>query len=548
MKKLFAFVVMLVVLVNSYSQQIPKKYVLCEFATGTWCPYCPGAAMGAHDLVTNGHQVAIIKYHGGDPFSIPDGNTRLSYYSSYVEGYPTAIFNGLSSVVGGDHNNSMYNYYIPEYNSAISQTTSFYCNIDTIYSNNDIDFTAKITVKKVANYTGTDIRIYLALTESDIDYSWQGQTKLHYLLRKMLPNGNGTTLDFSVNDSLTFDYNFTVDNSWVLSNLELIAFVQDYSTKEVLQTDKKTNLDLPTSQNDVMLMRIDNPTSSMVFCNNVISPIFTVKNKGTQTLSYFDVYLTINDSIYNTITINDNIASLQSKQITIDQFEFNILQNNTITVLVNNPNGQEDNTMYNNSQSLTFYESKHSTNKVFLDMYTGKWGYQISYSLYNSQNTMVDTSGLLVAYTNHKDTFDLDLNQCYTFKLIDKMNIGFHSSDAYCLLYDKFTDTLFYVAGSFGKIVEFIFKPTQQSPAKFDEKYTKIEVYPNPSSDFVNIQLPNSNKYTISLYSTNGQIVYQFEAKNIEQFKLDISELAKGVYLLNIKDNSSMFSKKIIKL
>lgn len=548
MKKLFAFVVLLVCFVFSYSQQIPKKYVLCEFATGTWCTYCPGAAMGAHDLVKNGNKVAIIKYHSSDPFSVSEGNTRMSYYSSYIEGVPTAIFNGTSYLVDGDHNNSLYNDYLPYYNSGISQMTSFYCNIDTIFSNNDIDFTVKVTVKKVNSYTGTNLKLFLALTESDINYSWQGQTKLHFLLRKMLPNGSGVSLDFTQSDSLTFEYNFSVNTSWSLKNCELVAFIQDYSSKEILQTDKKTNLDLTLTQNDVMLMSIDYPTNNLVVCNNVITPIITVKNKGSQNLTSFDVKININGELFNTLTINDNIAPLETKQIILDPIEFNLIAQNNISIVVDNPNGQEDIIIDNNSKTISFLESKYSTNKLFLKMNTGKWGFEISYSLFNNQNVMVDTSGVLSSYQIKLDTFDINLNECYLFKIWDRMSNGFNSTDGYCLLYDKLTDTLFYISGNFGKKSEFKFKPTQESPVSFEEVFDRINIFPNPTTEFINIQLPNTNKYTISLISSNGKTIYRFEVKNLNEVKLNISELSKGIYFLDIKDNKTYHSEKIIKL
>lgn len=54
----------------------------------------------------------------------------------------------------------------------------------------------------------------------------------------MYPSGNGTNLDFSQSDSLSFTFNINVDAGIVVSNCELIAFVQHQPTKEVIQTIK----------------------------------------------------------------------------------------------------------------------------------------------------------------------------------------------------------------------------------------------------------------------------------------------------------------------
>ena len=75
--------------VLTYSQQVPRNYVLVEIATGTWCGYCPGAALGADDLIENGHAVAIIENHYNDAFETTDSYERcVSYYGT--TGYPNS--------------------------------------------------------------------------------------------------------------------------------------------------------------------------------------------------------------------------------------------------------------------------------------------------------------------------------------------------------------------------------------------------------------------------------------------------------------------------
>jgi hypothetical protein len=58
MKKVYLVFVLVFASYLMYSQQVPRNYVLVEIATGTWCGYCPGAALGADDLIEN-HGPAI---------------------------------------------------------------------------------------------------------------------------------------------------------------------------------------------------------------------------------------------------------------------------------------------------------------------------------------------------------------------------------------------------------------------------------------------------------------------------------------------------------
>ena len=117
MKKVLLTIMIIAFTAGLFAQQVDRERVIVEIATGTWCGYCPGAAMGADDLVANGHDVAIIEYHNGDAYANTASNARNSYYA--VSGYPTAHFDGVLDVVGGSATSSMYGSYLPLYNQRI---------------------------------------------------------------------------------------------------------------------------------------------------------------------------------------------------------------------------------------------------------------------------------------------------------------------------------------------------------------------------------------------------------------------------------------------
>ncbi len=100
-----------------------RNMVILEIGTGTWCQFCPGASMGAHDLLANGKQVGVIKNHNGDTFTNSYSNARNSYYG--IAGYPTAIFDGVVPVVGGSNTVSMYPTYLPIYDARKVKNSAF---------------------------------------------------------------------------------------------------------------------------------------------------------------------------------------------------------------------------------------------------------------------------------------------------------------------------------------------------------------------------------------------------------------------------------------
>ena len=130
MKKTLLTLVALFAFALAFSQAVQRNQVVMEIGTGTGCPYCPGAAMGAHDLLNNGCQVAVIEYHSynsGDPFNNPAAAARTSYYG--ITGYPTAYFDGTLNYVGGSNTASMYAYYLPLYNQRYAVLSPLPINI-----------------------------------------------------------------------------------------------------------------------------------------------------------------------------------------------------------------------------------------------------------------------------------------------------------------------------------------------------------------------------------------------------------------------------------
>jgi PKD repeat protein len=243
MKKIYFSILLCLISFGVISQQVARQKVIVEIGTGTWCQYCPGAAMGADDLVENGCQVGNIEYHNGDPYTNDASNYRNSYYS--VSGYPTAHFDGVLEFVGGSHTESMYPNYLPLYQQRYAIPSDF--TIDIYGEHTGSVYDIQLVVNKV-NGTWSDLTVQLVLTESEIVFSWQGQDHLNFVERLMAPDHFGTTVDFSSQSTATINLQFTMDASWVAANCELVAFVQNESTKEILQGNMVTIPNLQAMQ------------------------------------------------------------------------------------------------------------------------------------------------------------------------------------------------------------------------------------------------------------------------------------------------------------
>lgn len=72
----------------------------------------------------------------------------------------------------------------------------------------------------------------------------------------------------------------------------------------------------------------------------------------------------------------------------------------------------------------------------------------------------------------------------------------------------------------------------------------QLQIYPNPATDFIYLDLPEDERLEYQLFDLTGLLI---RSGVISNRKIDISELPSGGYVLQIKSKNGVVSKKIIK-
>jgi hypothetical protein len=274
---------------NTYTTM--RDMVLLEIGTGTWCQYCPGAAMGAEDLIDNGFNVAVVEYHQGntDPYQNQPGLDRLIYYG--INNFPTAVFDGVQSVSGGSNNQSMFSNYVPIVTASQPINSAF--TIEMRGENYGNNYNLLVSVNKMAPFRYDDMTLHVVLTQSHIQYNWQGQTHLEWVERLMIPSSSGSQVNLSGSDTQDFNLSFSKDASWPVQDCELVAFIQNGDNREILQATKVLLTDLTpigVDDNEATL-----PTQTMLEANypNPFNPRtsinFSLATPGTVKLEVFNI-------------------------------------------------------------------------------------------------------------------------------------------------------------------------------------------------------------------------------------------------------------------
>ena len=76
-------------------------------------------------------------------------------------------------------------------------------------------------------------------------------------------------------------------------------------------------------------------------------------------------------------------------------------------------------------------------------------------------------------------------------------------------------------------------------------------IYPNPTHDRVNIEMPGaeSGKYAVSLYSIDGKLInaLSIQKQKEQPLQLDLSLTEKGIYIIIVSKDKSVWSSKVIR-
>lgn len=225
-------IILLLTVVNLWASQ---RVVVAEDFTGTWCPWCPSAARGLDQLhEETGDSLIVLAYHAGDPYSTAELDSRIAYYGDLVPGYPTVIFGGVDTIVGGN-TTTMYEYYRPLFDGHKAVSSPLEINLGLL--NHDLLMRTGAMEVKVKN-TGASPdsgTLHFIVYERNIPEVWQGGlTEVDFVARDMIPDQNGEVFSLAAGESLVTTRDFTIAPDWSFGNCQFVALVQR-SNREIVQ-------------------------------------------------------------------------------------------------------------------------------------------------------------------------------------------------------------------------------------------------------------------------------------------------------------------------
>ncbi|MEO1995396.1 MAG: hypothetical protein ABGZ17_08985 [Planctomycetaceae bacterium] len=255
-----------------------NQVALCELFTGAMCPPCVAADIATGGLETNfaRSDVIVVRYHqhipGPDPLVNADAEARFDYYVGDGQAStPALCLNGQRVQVGGflEHARNVYQGLCGVLEPVLKRATDIKIAAEAVGQAGQLHLTVQVSGRK--SYADT-LRLRLLLTEDGIHFQARNGIRVHDMLVRSMPAGvmgvgvkagklgfEGD-LDLAVLKQELTDYLNAFEKGREykfeqkpldLKRLRLVAFVQDDSTRAVLQAtvvEVTGSLDIPTAK------------------------------------------------------------------------------------------------------------------------------------------------------------------------------------------------------------------------------------------------------------------------------------------------------------
>ena len=318
--------------------QSADRISLVELFSSSTCPPCAGWNTNVYtpffdDKDANDEsisQLSVVKNQvpipsAGDPSQCADSDVRRQYYG--ISSAPSSVINGfawdpfsLNLASWGDASG-----YLADAINAADAMPSF-INIDAEFEYDSVNVNVMVDVESTIDLTG-NYTVQIEVLNKHYTYTGasNGDTEYHHVMRKMLPDANGTSVNgftagtpVSVNESYQVTIGTPAATNFNLWNedIEVVVFVQNETTKEVVQSTsavfkaKGPNVGINEVLAENSVAVYPNPASNLVNVN------FNLAQSSEVEMRIYDVTGKVVLSEVNSFANGTNSAILNIESLT----------------------------------------------------------------------------------------------------------------------------------------------------------------------------------------------------------------------------------------
>jgi hypothetical protein len=280
-------------------------------------------------------------------------------------------------------------------------------------------------------------------------------------------------------------------------------------------------------------------------CEGDLIPEIMIQNYGLTNLTSLNIEVSVNGNIMSTTPWTGNLATYATDNITLPALT-GLASNDAVAINTTYPNGVMDADPSNNpAASFNVTMATQNTHvDVTVQIVTDAYGAETTWDIKDATGATVLSGGpyanLGAAGTTTESPVSgtLSTQTCHTFTIYDSYGDGIDAG--YGVGSFTVTDgsgSILATGGQFSEEDGAAFK-TGSASVGVNDFTSNLSVYPNPVKDVLNIE---GNYTSVDVLDILGNLVLSSKAtKNI-----NVSSLADGVYMLNIKTENGIAVKKI---
>jgi hypothetical protein len=282
----------------------------------------------------------------------------------------------------------------------------------------------------------------------------------------------------------------------------------------------------------------------IITCSNAFSPVLSLFNSGTLPLTSAVIHYDIDNGQVFTYNWAGNLLHGQEASITLP-FLTATQGGHQLNASIASVNGTDDESSYNNTRAYAFKVALNlDITQVTVEVQQDVFGSETTWELTNAAGDVVASGGPYEDIMDpdadmpvHTATVTLAGNQCYTFTIEDNGGnglVGIFGEGHYLLT--AAGNNVIEQGGFFGDSDAVSFAANLILSSHETPGLEGIALYPVPSSDSINIVIPDNlspDSYTI--FNSLGQVVDSAKITQT-QINININHLADGVYNMKISN------------
>lgn len=217
-----------------------RQLAILEVFTGTECTNANNVENSIKLLSYVGLDYVVLSYLQDAAFSVPYMTSRSDFYTPFFDEDANATLNCPTSIVNGMFGKEGYlgslalqkAYYQGSIENVLEIKTLYtIAPTVTVESYSPYLLNIEVDMEELIPYYDTEVKLFAAITESDIAYSWQGLSKLNNVVREI----ENEVVDFSGGVNQSAQFSIGIDETVNLAKCKLVVFLQSMDDAHILE-------------------------------------------------------------------------------------------------------------------------------------------------------------------------------------------------------------------------------------------------------------------------------------------------------------------------